>query len=392
MFATHRRLVTLLLGGFVCTSAVALAQNEPFIVHDTKPVIVHGPYLVDPGETAMTIVWVTDTPAHSKVLYGEGEVPDREREPSEHGLLPVGTLHRVTLTGLEPGRTYRYQVVSTRVVRLKAYWPEKGLSVESPVYAFRTLDRRRPTVSFASLGDTHEQVARIRTLTALVDWSATDFLVHTGDAFDWLADEDQLFDRFLDPVSHALGHTTPLVFVRGNHEMRGPFARQLFAYLPVSTGRFYHAFDDGPAHFVVLDSGEDKDDDTNVYAGLNRVEPYRQEELAWFRTHLETDVRVGDAPFRIVLIHQPDWGYVGGENDRWTAVANRGGIDLVVAGHLHRYQHVRPGERGNDFHIVAVGQDQVARVDVTPTELTVTVRNAAGRVVEAFTVPVRDRR
>ena len=35
--------------------------------------------------------------------------------------------------GLEPGATYSYQAVSTRVVKLKAYWPDKGLSIESPV-------------------------------------------------------------------------------------------------------------------------------------------------------------------------------------------------------------------------------------------------------------------
>jgi hypothetical protein len=51
------------------------------------------------------------------------------------------------------------------------------------------------------------------------------------------------------------------------------------------------AFDDGPAHVVVLDSGEDKADATNVYAGLNQVEPYRKRELAWWQAHVAAEPR-----------------------------------------------------------------------------------------------------
>ena len=42
-------------------------------------------------------------------------------------------------------------------------------------------------------------------------------------------------------------------------------------------------------------TGEDKPDDTKVYAGLNRMAPYRAAELAWFREHVETTGRVAEA-------------------------------------------------------------------------------------------------
>ena len=70
-------------------------------------------------------------------------------EPERDGLVPVGLRHVVHLTGLEPGVTYSYQAVSTRVVKLKAYWPDKGLSTESPVARLTTLDPRKPAVSFS---------------------------------------------------------------------------------------------------------------------------------------------------------------------------------------------------------------------------------------------------
>ena len=102
-----------------------------------------------------------------------------------------------------------------------------------------------------------------------------------------------------------MARSKPLVYARGNHEWRGPFARALFPYVPIEEGRFYFARDHGPMHLVVLDTGEDKPDETNVYARLNRSEPYLERELRWFEDHAQTSVRFREAPFRVVLMHQP---------------------------------------------------------------------------------------
>lgn len=96
----------------------------------------------------------------------------------------------------------------------------------------------------------------------------------------------------------------------------GPFARNLFDYIPIHEGRYYYARDHGPAHFIILDSGEDKPDSTNVYAGLNRLKEYREMEYEWFKNHLETNESVKNSPFRIVLMHDPRWGWVDDENDK----------------------------------------------------------------------------
>jgi hypothetical protein len=134
--------------------ARAWAQSEPYKVFDTRPVVTQGPYLVATSDTSTTIVWMTDAPSHSKVRYARGaglgaDALSSTAEPQQDGLAPVGLRHVVHVTGLEPGATYSYQVVSTRVVKMKAYWPDKGLSTSSPVYTFTTLDPRKPTASFS---------------------------------------------------------------------------------------------------------------------------------------------------------------------------------------------------------------------------------------------------
>ncbi|HDT13812.1 MAG TPA: metallophosphoesterase family protein, partial [Candidatus Aminicenantes bacterium] len=366
------------------------AQDEPYVVHDTKPVFMLGPYISSLSETGATIVWLTDTPCHAKVVYGPaGEPLDREADNAKHGLLPVGTLHTVHLSGLEPGHAYAYKAVATRVVKMKAYWPEKGLAVESPERSFTTFDRAKPSVAFSAIADTHEDNSRVADLLKAVDWPATEFLVHLGDAFHGVESEDQLVGRWLGPADRALAGSKALLFVRGNHEMRGSFARRVFDYVPTPENRYYYARDHGPIHFIVLDTGEDKADETNVYAGLNEVEAYREEELAWLERHLATDKRAAEAPFRVILLHQPDWGWTRDRGDEWTALANKANVDLVLGGHFHRLRAIEPGTQGNDFLAVALGQDQIAKVEASRTELKVTITAKDGSPVQSFTLKAR---
>ena len=304
--------------------------------------------------------------------------------------MPVGPRHVVQLESLSPGTTYGYEVVATRVVKLNAYWPDKGLDARSGPHRFTTLDGRNPSVSFTLITDTHEDTERIRRLNQAIDWEATEFLVHLGDAFDWIDTEEQLFRAWLRPTLAGLGPDKPLVFVRGNHELRGPFARRLRDYVPTPEGRFYYARDAGPVHLIVLDTGEDKADDTNVYAELNRTIPYRADELAWLKEHVATDARVAEAPFRVILMHQPDWGWLQDGPGPWVETANEAGIDLVMAGHRHRFSYTPPGpDVGHLYHLLVLGQDQVARVDATTEELRVTVTGVDGEVVHTLSIPRR---
>ena len=358
---------------------------DPYLVYETRPVILHGPYLVAPTETSVVIAWTTDTPCHSKVLYGLGE-PVNEANNAKDGMLPVGTNHAVRITGLKPGQSYRYQAVSTRVVKLKGYWPDKGLSAKSPLSTFTTFDRDRPATTFFAVTDTHEDTARIDALMKLGDWRNADFLLHLGDAFNTVETEDQLFSKWLDPLVHALGPNTPMVYARGNHDTRGPFARSLSTFVPIEEGRFYYARDIGPVHLVAVDTGEDKPDSTNVYAHLNHFAPYREQELAWLEDHTRSSKRMVEAPFRIAAMHQPMWGAVEGGAERWTDWANRSKIDLVIAGHTHRFVHIQPGQRGNNYPILIVGQDQIAKVEVTASRLKATVLAKDGSVVESFAI------
>jgi acid phosphatase type 7 len=362
-------------------------ENQPFKVYLTQPVMVHGPLIVDPTETMTTIEWITDTPCTARIVYGEDGRLDHVAEPQENGMLPVAQVHRIDITGLLPGHTYSYRLESTRVVRLKPYEPDMGETLQSPIYTFTTFDSAKSVGSFNTITDTHGMVDRIQAVEKVIDWKNTDFLVHTGDGVNWVDSEDQIFGTWLDPIGEALHQEKPLIYARGNHDLRGPFARELVNYLGTSDRKFYFSRDDGPLHLIVIDTAEDKPDETKAYSGLLRQKIYRQEELDWFRNHLETDARAKQAPFRVVVMHQPDWGWLDQKNNEWTEPANQGNVDLVIAGHFHHFVHFEVGVAGTKFPVLAIAPDQSAHVEATRDLLKVTVVNVNGKIDDTFTIP-----
>jgi len=358
--------------------------DAPYKVWNSTPAITMPPLLLDVSDSSVVVEWMTDSAADGRVRYGEHAL-DHTAVAAHDGLLDVGTFHRVVIDGLEPGHSYQYQVASRRVVALKPYWPERGNAVQGETLRFTTLDAARPDARFAVVTDTHENVPRIHTLLGEIRKTPEDFVAHLGDTVNWAASEPQFKDVFLAPTAEDLGGTVPLLYVHGNHEYRGPFARELGPYLHAQDDRYDYARDDGPLHLIAVDTGEDKPDDTNVYAGLNDLRDYRRAGLARFGQALAAP-RTRGAPFTVVLGHQPDWGWTGGDNAKWTQLANAAHVDLFIAGHEHRFMLIKPGERGNDFPILVVGQDQVAWVEATDATLKVTVTDSNGKLVHAFTL------
>ncbi len=107
-----------------------------------------------------------------------------------------------------------------------------------------------------------------------------------GDILGHIEDEPQIIDHVLKPCSDLFAKEIPFIYVRGNHEARGKFARMLPNYLSTPKGSYYYAFDHGPVHFIVMDSGEDKDDTSVEYSGLADFDRYREEQRVWLRKEI----------------------------------------------------------------------------------------------------------
>jgi len=175
-------------------------------------------------------------------------------------------------------RNNTYTVGSTRVVEEFSYGSRRGKTVTSAEYNFTFNDSDKQTWLVISdwhtmLDDAYKAISNLAK-----DYDAVILL---GDASPGVDFEEQVISNIVDFGGEVSGGTKPVLYVRGNHETRGSYANDL----PVALGleRFYYTADIGPYSFVVLDSGEDKDDSHIEYGGMNDYNTYRADMIKWLK-------------------------------------------------------------------------------------------------------------
>lgn len=346
-----------LLGGCATTRA---QQADTQQADDAAPLALAAePCLLRLDPTVAALAWATNRDCVSWVEFGTGDPLDRRAQTSRHGLFDAqDRVHRVTLRGLEPGTTYRYRVMSREIVRFNPYQVDFGETAAGPVRSFETPPAAGDTVSFVVFNDVHNSRDMWNTVFPLAKARPFDLAFLNGDIMNHIHNHDHVIDFLYRPFGTMLEGQRPMVFVRGNHETRGQHARKLPDYLCLPEDRYYFAFDRGPVRFLVLDSGEDKDDGNNEYFGLVDFDRYRDEQRAW----LEQEIRSPEfaaAPFRVVVVHMPLFGGRGyGVEDcrrKFGPLLEEGRVDLMISGHTHRYTVVEPEPGAHGYPVVIGG-------------------------------------
>ncbi len=352
---------------------------------ETRPIqIVAGPWLQLSEVGNMAVCWLTDRPSTGEVAYGEGLA--KKAHASQYGLKEASELHRVTLTGLAPGTQVSYQVTSREIRRFNAYNVQFGESVTSAPSAFHVPDPNAEQVSFALFSDLHESTKLLPDLVRVTDAKHRDFVVFDGDFFNSVDTEEQVVSRFLQPVSREFASEVPFVFVRGNHDARGAYARRLPEYLSLPGNPFVSSFKIGPAAMLVLDTGEDKPDDHREYSGLVDFSAWRAEETGLLEGLVSAEAWKS-ASFRVLLAHVPDVS-------QWHALLDKAGLDLQIAGHYHSLEFQRPP---GTFPVLIASGDARQSPDSYPAAVVTITREAidldmitrTGEHPGHWTLPVR---
>jgi predicted phosphodiesterase len=379
---------TLILLGAVVAAAIPRHAAQAVAPSDagTPLAITHGPYLQLPSADSMTVVWHTNRKCVSRVEYGLDETAGMTAVSSHNGLIDNDrTSHIIMLTGLKPGTTYKYRVVSKEFIGYeKQHIVKFGESITSPWYQFTTLNPALKEFSFSVVSDIHERVKDLETMLDQKYFQGVDFVVYNGDMLNDFMQVEQVFAGFLDASVRIFAKERPFLFIRGNHEVRGRYARSLPDYFPSRDGQAYFAFNHAGVHFLVLDSGEDKEDTHEYYNGLVDFQDYRKEQAAWLKKELESDA-CRKARFRIVFSHVPPRGGSGFAiqevRQNFEPPLNEAGIDLWLSGHTHRFLRVDPTEGQNRYTLIVGATDTITRVDVSQDRLRVSGVRQNGEVV-----------
>lgn len=353
--------------------------SEP-VASDHRPVLVSvklkateneifrtRPYLQNPVNGGITIMWQTNVPTYSWVEYGTDTLNLSKAHTLVDGQVLCNDLHnKIRLENLKPGQKYYYRVCSREITIYRAYYKEFG---ETAVSGFSSFILPAPDAGdFTAIifNDLHKQEATINALYDRVKDIPYDFVVFNGDCIDDPATENEALFHLSMQCNKVGADRVPVFYLRGNHEIRNAYSiglRSLFDYVDDKT---YHAFNWGDTRFVILDCGEDKPDTTWVYYGLNDFTQLRLDQVDFLEKELSSDA-FKKAARRVLLNHIPLYG----RGDRyapcrelWNDLLKNAPFDINISAHTHRYAHHPKESVGNNFPVVIGGSQQVQSATV----------------------------
>lgn len=334
---------------------------------DNYPDVKYGPWVQNVTETGFTVMWESSLKnfAYVEIAPNDGtpfELCDRPRFYNViAGRRIADVFHSVKVTGLEPGKEYRYRIYAKVVENDDSaygtdYGPERRASASQDA-VIRTLDHDAPECRFFMLNDIHGNKEKYNALVNGVDKAVFDFFLMNGDMVSDINEADVLQSKVFDVVPKFTSGI-PIVYTRGNHETRGREAHRFVKFCPTPTGLTYFMFRQGPVAFLVLDGGEDKPDSAPEYSGTVEFDAFRKAELEWIREAVK-DPLFADAPVKVAVMHIPalrtpgSWYAQAWLNENFVPVLNEAGVGLMLSGHHHQHIYVKSGECGNSFPIIA---------------------------------------
>ena len=315
------------------------------------------PYLFNPGERSVSIGWRTPDAVGGAVEYRrQGEQKTLKRASLTCGNPQVGKCHVISLCGLEPGTAYEYRVLSID--------PASGNEFNAGRWhSFSTLKEGDAELRMVLFSDIHADLETFRELFSHLKPETADFVVLAGDlCWDGVYESGgkPFFGDFLNYSATAFASRVPTVFMRGNHEWAGRWCFEWAKWFPAENGKTYGFFQAGPCCFVLLDTGPIGNFSKGTPAG-----DYMAEQRRWLETEVLPSETFRKARFRIVLAHMPTHGIPNAPllEKSFADLLNRGGVQLMLVGHVHRYLRINrndDGCYGTDYYTIW-GEDNPPR-------------------------------
>lgn len=235
-----------------------------------------------------------------------------------------------------------YTVCAQQMLYRGPFGGYKGDTI-SQSYDFRGVDAS-DGLQYYALSDVHEAVGA----AAAACGEDADFVVLIGDLISMV--ETEADARLASELAHSItGGEIPVIYARGNHEIKGEQAENLYKYVGSRNQGFaYWVTLSDQVFGVVLDMGEDHEDDWWEYYGTAQFDLYRAEQTRMLEQLLEA----GDYksyPYRMAICHIPivhvnKHGYFAQTKETWTKLLNELGADISLSGHEHELWPLLPGQ------------------------------------------------
>lgn len=374
---------------FEVVDAPVESDHRPiFVEAEYGKILRTNPYLQNPTNGGITVLWQTNTPSYSWVEWGIDSTDLRRAHTLLAGqVMANNKLNKIRLDGIGSGKKYYYRIVSREIVAFGAYSKTFGGEYRSPLYTFELPANAQSDFSAVIFNDLHQNRATLDALMEVVKRGGEyDFTIFNGDCIDDPVSESQAISSiaYLNDVVGA--SCRPVVYIRGNHEIRGAFSMLFTTLFDYVGGQSYGAMNWGDTRIVMLDCGEDKPDETEVYYGLNDFDGFRRDQLDFLKME-HSSAEFKKASHRVLIHHIPLWGLDGEYNpccDLWGAELQKRPYSVAINGHNHAAVMLRAGSgHGNPFPVMIGGgpaksEATVMRLGKKGDRLTVDCYNVKG--------------
>ena len=212
-------------------------------------------------------------------------------------------------------------------------------------YGFRPVDSS-DGLTHVAISDVHEAVDAA---AKAASHERTDFIVLLGDLVSMVETEKdvQLANELAFQITKG---EIPVIYARGNHEIKGEYAEELYKYVGSKNQQYAYTvtLGDDDVFAVVLDLGEDHEDDWWEYYETAKFDLYRQEQTEMLEQILE-DGEYENYQYRMMLCHIPvvyvdKNGYFESFRNDWTNLLNQMDLDIGLSGHKHVLWPLIPGQ------------------------------------------------
>ena len=310
-----------------------------------------------------------------------------------NGVICTATpVRRITVPQAELNATKEY-TLCCRVVTKRGEYFSRTEPLQKKTYKFRPLEKTE-AIKIFMLPDTHNRV-KASTEAAQYFGQELDLLILNGDISEGLSNYNSIANIYKIAGVITNGEI-PVVYARGNHELRGAMAEQLHMYVPNRDGYIYYTFRVGPIWGIVLDCGEDKDDGHAEYGHTVACHPFRVKETEYLKSviaNAANEYNAADVKYRLIVSHTP-FMHINGkpfdiELDIYREWCNllRENVKphLMLCGHFHTIRIVRPGHAwdnlGEPCTVVIGSRPGKTMDDYTGTAIELTTEKAAIRFV-----------
>ena len=282
-------------------------------------------------------------------------IGEKTYDDESNGIMnSLSPLHRVAVPMEVLDNAKEYTVCIRPITQRLPYYTQTE-EIQEFSFSFRPVPQEN--IRAYHISDAHNQIEA--PVKAAKTFGAIDLLILNGDVIDHSGDPEK-FANIYEICAQLTAGSIPVIFSRGNHDMRGNFAEKFADYTPSQHRNTYYTFRLGSIWGILLDCGEDKDDTSIEYGFTVACHYFRQKQTEFLKeviANAEKEYAAPGVKTRLVISHSPFTQRFCAPFDieediyrQWaTLLTESVHPDLMICGHSHVYG-INPIGSENDHY------------------------------------------